>query len=72
MVSVAPGNGVQMKIWECYSGLAAQTWYYTGDKRIALYNGNQCLDLTNGSTNDGTVMQTWQCTTGDTNQVWTD
>ena len=36
---VAPGNGVQMKIWTCYSGLAAQTWYYTDDKRIALYAG---------------------------------
>ena len=30
-----------------------------------------CLDLTNGSKNDGTVMQTWACTSGDNNQVWT-
>ena len=27
-----------MKIWECYSGLAAQTWYYTADQRISLMN----------------------------------
>ena len=36
LVSAAPGSGTQMKIWQCYSGLAAQTWYYTGDQRIAL------------------------------------
>ena len=39
--SLAPGNGVQMKIWECYSGLAQQTWYYTDDQRIALENQGQ-------------------------------
>ena len=79
-----------MKIWTCYSGLAAQTWYYTGDDRIALYNQGtlycagfscfaislrsfigQCLDLTNGSSANGQVMQIWSCTTGDNNQVWT-
>lgn len=32
----APGNGVGMKIWECYDNLAAQAWYYTDDNRIAL------------------------------------
>ena len=60
-----------MKIWTCYSGLAAQTWYYTDDKRIALQNQGQCLDLTNGSSGDGNVMQIWACTSGNTNQVWT-
>lgn len=30
-----------MKIWECFSGLAAQTWYYTGDDRISLQNQGQ-------------------------------
>lgn len=34
----APANGDQMKIWTCYSGLAAQTWYYTNDNRISLQN----------------------------------
>ena len=37
-------------------------------KNIAL---GQCLDLTNGSKNDGNVMQMWACTTGDNNQAWT-
>ena len=86
---LAPADGTQMKIWQCYSGLAAQTWFYTGDDRIALENQGlfmhgleqvlradpmvpgKCLDLTNGSRNDGTVMQIWGCTNGNTNQVWT-
>lgn len=61
-----------MKIWQCYSGIAAQTWYYTNDQRISLENQGFCLDLTNGSTADGNILQIWGCTTGDTNQIWTE
>lgn len=38
------------------------SWYYTDDDRIAITGGNQCLD------DDGTRLQTYQCTTGNTNQ----
>ena len=31
-------SGTKMKIWQCYSGITAQTWFYTGDNRIALQN----------------------------------
>jgi hypothetical protein len=31
---------------ECYAGLAAQTWYFTDDNRIAVQGKGQCLDLT--------------------------
>ena len=37
------GNGDQMKIWSCVSGIQAQTWYYTDDQRIALQNQGQSL-----------------------------
>lgn len=78
-----------MKIWQCFSGLAAQTWFLTSDNRIALQNQGsysptpfmqplltstylgQCLDDTNGSVNDGTVVQIWTCTDNDIYQVWT-
>lgn len=30
-----------------------------------------CLDLTNGNKANGNRMQIWQCSTGNTNQVWT-
>ncbi|KAJ3531983.1 hypothetical protein NM688_g7492 [Phlebia brevispora] len=69
----SPASGTQMKIWECYSGLAAQTWEYTADDQIELQGQGlrQCLDLTNGDDADGTVMQIWACSDGDTNQIWT-
>lgn len=35
---LAAGDGVQMKIWQCYDNLPAQAWYFTGDNRIALEN----------------------------------
>ena len=68
--SLAPGNGVQMKIWECYSGLAQQTWYYTDDNRIAVQGYGQCLDLTGGRLDNGNIVQSWTCTDGNTNQIW--
>lgn len=65
-----PGNGVGMKIWQCYAGLAAQQWFLTGDNRIALENQGLCLDLTNGDITNGNRVQTWQCTDNNPNQVW--
>lgn len=68
-----PGNGVKMKIWTCYSGSAPQSWYYTDDNHIAVegLNPGQCLDLTDGSTANGNVIQTWNCDGANGNQVWT-
>lgn len=60
-----------MKIWTCYSGLAAQTWFYTDDNRVALEGKGQCLDLPSGSLSNGNIVQTWQCSNGNNNQVWT-
>ncbi|WRT68135.1 uncharacterized protein IL334_005110 [Kwoniella shivajii] len=60
-----PGNNGALKVWTSYPGLYQQTWYLTGDNRIAITGGNQCLDEgTNG-------VQTYQCTPGNTNQVFT-
>ncbi|KAF8966640.1 G-X-X-X-Q-X-W domain-containing protein [Flammula alnicola] len=38
----SPANGVGLKLWQCYSGLAAQQWYYTDDNRIALEGQGMC------------------------------
>lgn len=59
-----------MKIWQCYDGLAAQQWYYTGDNRVALTNQGFCLDLTNGATTNANVMQIWQCATGKSHHLF--
>ncbi|KIK51386.1 carbohydrate-binding module family 13 protein [Collybiopsis luxurians FD-317 M1] len=66
-----PGDGVQMKIWQCYDNLAAQQWYFTDDNRVALEGKGQCLDLTNGNKANGNQLQTWSCGNGNLNQVWT-
>lgn len=58
-----PANYGKLKLWQNYPGLFQQTFWYTADLRIAIYNGDQCLD-------DGEGGQTWQCTTGNTNQIW--
>lgn len=72
-----------MKIWQCYDNLPAQQWFYTGDNRVALTNRGLCLDLTDGACffrvdtdyqgkkTNANVMQTWECTPGNTNQIWT-
>ncbi|KAF7295842.1 hypothetical protein HMN09_01127400 [Mycena chlorophos] len=39
----------------------ADTWVLFGDK---------CLDVTNGVAANGTKLQLWECTKGDTNQGW--
>ncbi|KAJ7891699.1 carbohydrate-binding module family 13 protein [Mycena olivaceomarginata] len=67
----SPGNGVGMKIWQCFDDLAAQTWFYDGvRKTFNLYNEGQCLDLTDGDLTNGHQTQTWQCTVENTNQLW--
>ncbi|KAJ8507542.1 hypothetical protein ONZ45_g10099 [Pleurotus djamor] len=68
---LTPGNGVQLKIWQCFDNLGAQKWWYTGDKHIALEGKGQCLDLTGGNNWNGNVIQTWECFYGNKNQIWT-
>ncbi|ORY27665.1 hypothetical protein BCR39DRAFT_537800 [Naematelia encephala] len=60
----SPGDFGALKVWQSYPGLYQQTWFLTGDQRIAIFNGNQCLD--EGSSG----IQTYQCTTGNTNQIF--
>ncbi|WRT63111.1 uncharacterized protein IL334_000014 [Kwoniella shivajii] len=59
-------NNEIVKLWTSYPTLFQQTWFLTGDNRIAITGGDQCLDQ--GDDNEGT--QTWKCTTGNTNQIW--
>ncbi|KAJ3520024.1 hypothetical protein NMY22_g12929 [Coprinellus aureogranulatus] len=65
-----PGNGVGMKIWECYDNLPAQQWFFTSDNRIALEGQGQCLDLPSGNLTNTVQVQTWACTDNNFNQVW--
>jgi len=59
---VPQGNNNPAKIWQLYPGSTQQTWYLTADNRIAVAGGNQCLDQGDNG------PQTYQCTSGNTNQ----
>lgn len=60
-------GGADAQLWTSYPGLPQQTWYLTNDNRIAITGGTQCLDQ--GADRN---PQTWQCTTGNTNQSASD
>ncbi|KIK01011.1 carbohydrate-binding module family 13 protein [Laccaria amethystina LaAM-08-1] len=66
-----PASGVGLKIWQCFAGLPAQTWIYTLAGSIVLNGTNQCVDLTDGLTDNGNRLQTYQCADGNVNQAWT-
>lgn len=67
----SPGNGGQMKIWQCYDNLPAQAWTVTLDNRIVLQGTSLCLDLPSGNEANGQVLQVWTCTDHNDNQAWT-
>lgn len=54
-----PGVSADVR-FQCYSGLAAQTWNYGSDNHIKLASANQCLDLTDGNKNPGNQVQIWE------------
>jgi hypothetical protein len=49
--------------------LLSQFWNVSGSS-VQVF-GNMCLDVTGGSAANGTPLQIWTCTEGDTNQFWT-
>lgn len=55
--------------------LPTQVWLWKGFSRwiplTQLLLLGLCLDLTNGNTTNTNVLQVWECTPGNTNQVWT-
>ncbi|KAI9639257.1 uncharacterized protein MKK02DRAFT_39553 [Dioszegia hungarica] len=63
-IGLTPGNNGPVKVWTSYPTSTQQTWYLTDDNRIAQTGGFQCLDQGDNG------PQTYECTTGNTNQVW--
>ncbi|KAJ7501574.1 ricin B lectin domain-containing protein [Mycena galericulata] len=58
-------NGGEVVVEPC-DGSTNQLWTTIGSTLVVY--GNMCLDVTNGSTANGTKLQIWDCTPGDTNQ----
>ena len=73
--SGATGNGVPIQLWS-YGGGTNQQWLPTAQSNgtytfTARNSGTECLDVTNRSTTNGTQLQQWSCTAGDTAQSYT-
>lgn len=54
-------SSISFSTWSCGSNFGT-SWYLTPDNRIAITGGDQCLDQGDNG------PQTYQCTTGNTNQ----
>ena len=62
-------NGSAVVVATC-DGSASQSWaFQAGTLRVY---GTKCLDVPSGNTANGTKLQIWDCSTGNTNQSWTD
>jgi glucosylceramidase len=70
--SGATSDGTPIQLW-AYGGGTNQQWKPTllsnGDYTFTARNsGSECLDVTNRSTSNGTQLQQWTCTSGDSAQ----
>ncbi|KAL1747264.1 carbohydrate-binding module family 13 protein [Schizophyllum fasciatum] len=63
-------NGARLYLEACIPKQATQTFYYTTDLRLAVENQGLCVDLPSGDKTPGNALQIWQCTDGNTNQIW--
>ncbi|KLO10795.1 carbohydrate-binding module family 13 protein [Schizopora paradoxa] len=64
----ATSSGTKLQISSC--GNASKWNYDIWTTRILLANQNQCLDLTGGNMNSGNQVQIWECSWGNSNQIW--
>ena len=71
----ATSDGTPIQLWS-YGGGTNQQWKPTLQSNgtytfTARNSGTECLDVTNRSTTNGTQLQQWTCTSGDTAQSYT-
>jgi glucosylceramidase len=73
--SGATANGAPIQLW-AYGGGTNQQWLPTAQSNgaytfTARNSGTECLDVTNRSTTNGTQLQQWSCSAGNTAQSYT-
>ncbi|KAJ7772458.1 hypothetical protein B0H16DRAFT_169963 [Mycena metata] len=69
LTAASNADGATVEIEDCVSaGSTSQSWTLFGGA-IQIF-GNKCLDVTGGSSADGTKIQIWTCSSGSTNQQW--
>lgn len=67
-------DGAPVVARDCNSAFDAQNWAYTtggsASQQLKVW-GDKCLDVQDGRNADGTKLQIWTCSGGNTNQLWT-
>ncbi|KZS87072.1 carbohydrate-binding module family 13 protein [Sistotremastrum niveocremeum HHB9708] len=67
LTAASNSDGAAVTIQAC-TGASSQQWTFSGGS-VKLFGNSKCLDVTNGSTKDGTKLQIWTCSTnGNPNQ----
>ncbi len=64
----ADQDGVHLQLWDCVQGNTNQQWKLQ-DGSFTWVNTNKCIDLSNGQTTAGNLVQIWTCN-GNKNQTW--
>ncbi|KAJ7635009.1 ricin B lectin domain-containing protein, partial [Roridomyces roridus] len=71
LTATSSTDGTPVTISSCIpSGSASQNWSISSAGTLVLY-GNKCLNVPNGATTSGTLLQISTCGTGNPNQAWT-
>ncbi|KAF9263019.1 ricin B lectin [Marasmius fiardii PR-910] len=74
LVASANANGAALSLDVCGSPAAGanDTWVLpaSGTGPISTFNGAICLDVTNGNSTNGNLVQAWSCAAENTNQMW--
>jgi hypothetical protein len=69
--------GTQIAVEKCNESPQQKLIYERSYRSIAatgvyrLYNKHLCIDLSGGNKTNGNILQAWNCTKGDLNQMWT-
>ncbi|KAJ6536083.1 hypothetical protein B0H19DRAFT_1270893 [Mycena capillaripes] len=67
LAAISLANGAAVVVEDCGNATSLNSWTVDGS-RFSLNDAAFCLDLTDGVDVDGTKLQVWECTPGDTNQ----
>ncbi|KAJ6464922.1 ricin B lectin domain-containing protein [Mycena sanguinolenta] len=67
LAAISLANGAAVAVEDCGNATSLNSWTVDGS-RFSLNDAAFCLDVIDGVDADGTKLQVWECTPGDTNQ----
>jgi len=66
--NMQPGTPIAI---EACNGSLQQKLIYDTSNSYRVYNNRVCIDLSGGLKSNGNILQVWNCTKGNDNQMWT-